>query len=107
MSDPRSWSREDVGRWLGETASWNSLPFVSPDSFKMNGKGLSMLTMEGFSARASCGGKTLFKEILTCNSTLGAKLSKSNMNLSIFQHESYLLDEIITIIIIQLIFLII
>ena len=30
-------------------------------SFKMNGKGLSMLTMEMFSARAPCGGKTLFK----------------------------------------------
>ena len=30
-------------------------------SFKMNGKGLSLLTMEMFSARAPGGGKTLFK----------------------------------------------
>jgi len=60
--DPRSWSREDVSTWLVETVRRNSLPFVSPQSFKMNGKGLSMLTMEMFSARAPCGGKTLFKD---------------------------------------------
>lgn len=53
-----------MGTWLEETVRRNSLPFVSPDSFQMNGKGLSMLAMEGFSARATCGGKTLFKETL-------------------------------------------
>ena len=30
-------------------------------SFKMNGKGLSLMTMDMFSARAPNGGKTLFK----------------------------------------------
>ena len=31
-------------------------------SFKMNGRGLSLMTMEMFSSRVPCGGKTLFKE---------------------------------------------
>ena len=35
-------------------------------SFKMNGKGISLMTMDMFSTRAPCGGKTLFKVITKC-----------------------------------------
>ena len=35
-------------------------------SFKMNGKGISLLTMDMFSTRAPCGGKTLFKVFTKC-----------------------------------------
>ena len=32
----------------------------------MNGKGISLMTMDMFSTRAPCGGKTLFKVITKC-----------------------------------------
>ena len=76
--DPRCWSRDNVSTWLDFTVRRNGLPFVSIErwtlfnlsfviayfsqfSFKMNGKGLSLMTMDMFSARAPNGGKTLFK----------------------------------------------
>lgn len=60
--DPRCWSRDNVSTWLDFTVRRNGLPFVSIESFKMNGKGLSLMTMDMFSARAPNGGKTLFKD---------------------------------------------
>ena len=40
----------------------NILLFIILFSFKMNGRGLSLMTMDMFSSRVPCGGKTLFKE---------------------------------------------
>ena len=76
--EPRCWSRDNVSTWLDFTIRRNGLPIVlierltflnffarnthlSHFSFKINGKGLNLMTMDMFSAMAPNGGTTLFK----------------------------------------------
>ncbi|XP_021933143.1 ets DNA-binding protein pokkuri isoform X2 [Zootermopsis nevadensis] len=60
--DPRSWSRDDVARWLRDMATLHQLPQVPIDRFLMNGKALCLMSMDMFLARVPLGGKLLYKD---------------------------------------------
>ncbi|XP_067831526.1 uncharacterized protein [Heptranchias perlo] len=50
--DPRSWSRDDVRRWLGWAVAAYSLSDVQADRFPLNGKALCLFTPHMFRSRA-------------------------------------------------------
>ncbi|XP_076035717.1 ETS-domain lacking [Oratosquilla oratoria] len=67
--DPRSWSREDVHRWLHHVSEAHQLPRVFPERFLMNGKALCLMTLDMFVQRVPLGGKLLYKDfqLRLCN----------------------------------------
>ncbi|KAK4321653.1 hypothetical protein Pmani_007547 [Petrolisthes manimaculis] len=67
--DPRTWSREDVHRWLHHVSEAHQLPRVFPERFLMNGKALCLMTLDMFVQRVPLGGKLLYKDfqLRLCN----------------------------------------
>lgn len=69
ITDPRTWSREDVHRWLHHVSEAHQLPRVFPERFLMNGKALCLMTLDMFVQRVPLGGKLLYKDfqLRLCN----------------------------------------
>ncbi|CAL4163455.1 unnamed protein product [Meganyctiphanes norvegica] len=67
--DPRTWSRDDVHRWLHHVSEAHELPRVFPERFLMNGKALCLMTLDMFVQRVPLGGKLLYKDfqLRLCN----------------------------------------
>ncbi|XP_068243989.1 ets DNA-binding protein pokkuri [Palaemon carinicauda] len=67
--DPRTWSRDDVHRWLHHVSEAHQLPRVFPERFLMNGKALCLMTLDMFVQRVPLGGKLLYKDfqLRLCN----------------------------------------
>ena len=61
-SDPRTWSRAEVTRWVESVCSRHSLPLPSQDRFMMNGKAVCLMTAAMFCNRVPLGGKTLYRD---------------------------------------------
>ncbi|XP_023346507.1 ets DNA-binding protein pokkuri [Eurytemora carolleeae] len=60
--EPRRWSREEVNTWIEYTLESHNLPIPPLHRFSMNGKGLSLMSVEMFSERVPLGGKLLYKD---------------------------------------------
>lgn len=69
LADPRTWSRDDVHRWLHHVSEAHQLPRVFPERFLMNGKALCLMTLDMFVQRVPLGGKLLYKDfqLRLCN----------------------------------------
>lgn len=61
-SDPRNWEIRDVLEWLRWAANLYNIRNVDFDKFRMNGKGLCMLTRNGFLYRVPNGGELLHED---------------------------------------------
>jgi len=61
VTDPRSWSRSDVYRWL-ELMSKSCDVQVDSDRFRMNGKALCLMTRDMFTYRVPRGGVVLYTD---------------------------------------------
>ncbi|XP_072034957.1 uncharacterized protein [Amphiura filiformis] len=61
-NDPREWSRSDVSRWLQWATAFYSLDTIDLSKFAMNGRGLCLMTRQGFLERAPTSGDVLFSD---------------------------------------------
>lgn len=61
-SDPRMWNKWEVMEWLKWATERYSIRDVTADKFLMNGKGLCMLSVEGFLYRVPRGGDILHSD---------------------------------------------
>lgn len=62
ISDPRVWTKWEVLEWLKWATERYNVRDVSADKFLMNGKGMCMLSPEGFMFRVPRGGDALYKD---------------------------------------------
>lgn len=60
--DPRNWEMRDVLEWLRWAGKMYNIKNADLDKFRMNGKGLCMLTRNGFLYRVPNGGDLLFRD---------------------------------------------
>lgn len=62
ISDPRMWNKWEVMEWLKWATERYSIRDITADKFLMNGKGLCMLSVEGFLYRVPRGGDVLHSD---------------------------------------------
>ena len=60
VADPCNWEIHDVLEWLRWAAEIYNIKNVDLDKFRMNGKGLCMLSRNGFLYRVPSGGELLY-----------------------------------------------
>lgn len=60
FTDPRVWSRSDVSRWLQWCTSFYQLDSIDISKFGMNGRGVCLMTRQGFMERAPSSGDVLY-----------------------------------------------
>ncbi|XP_031575147.1 protein c-ets-2-B-like [Actinia tenebrosa] len=60
--DPRIWTKWEVLEWLKWASERYNVRDVTADKFLMNGKGMCMLSLEGFMFRVPRGGDALYKD---------------------------------------------